>query len=532
MKVCIVQPPYYTDYAKSGECFDWEMRAFDSCDESLDLIVFPEACDVPCLAKTREDFLKSVESFNAPLLEKAAETAKRCSAVVFVNAIEMHGQEAYNTTFAFNRKGERVGVYHKLHPTPGEAIKCELAPYYDHYDAQPTIIEIDGLRYAFLTCYDFYFYENFSNVARYSPDVIIGCSHQRSDRHSALEIITRFLAYNTNAYVIRSSVSMDESSDIGGCSMVVAPDGEVLCDMKSRVGLECVEIDPKAKYYKAAGFGNAPSAHWQYIEKGRRTWKYRPMGPATCLSDAAMPYPRVCAHRGFNTIAPENSLPAFGAAVSLGAQEIEFDLWVTSDGEIVSSHDKSLERTSNGSGFIYEHTLEELRTLDFGSKFSSEFKGLKIVLFEDILRKFARQCIMNIHIKSVDKTAEHNENDLKKIISLIKAYDCEEHVYFMTENNALQKQLKRLAPHICRCQGAAAHEPWKIVDSAIENGCQKVQLFKPYFNQEMINKAHQHGIICNVFYADEIDEAKKYLEMGIDTILTNDYNRISSAILK
>ena len=48
----------------------------------------------------------------------------------------------------------------------------------------------------------------------------------------------------------------------------------------------------------------------------------------------------------------------------------------------------------------------------------------------------------------------------------------------------------------------------------------------------MIDKAHAHGIICNVFYADEIDEAKKYLEMGIDTILTNDYNRISSIIAK
>ena len=77
MKVCIVQPPYYTDYEKSAECFDWEMRAFDACDESLDLIVFPEACDVPCLAKTREDFLKSVESFNERLLKKASETAKR-----------------------------------------------------------------------------------------------------------------------------------------------------------------------------------------------------------------------------------------------------------------------------------------------------------------------------------------------------------------------------------------------------------------------------------------------------------------------
>ena len=53
-----------------------------------------------------------------------------------------------------------------------------------------------------------------------------------------------------------------------------------------------------------------------------------------------MPYPRVCAHRGFSTIAPENSMPAFGAAVAMGAEEIEFDLWYTKDGEIVSIFDE------------------------------------------------------------------------------------------------------------------------------------------------------------------------------------------------
>ena len=46
----------------------------------------------------------------------------------------------------------------------------------------------------------------------------------------------------------------------------------------------------------------------------------------------------------------------------------------------------------------------------------------------------------------------------------------------------------------------------------------------------MIDKAHENGIRCNVFYADDADEAKKYLEMGIDTILTNDYLYIKNAL--
>ena len=64
---------------------------------------------------------------------------------------------------------------------------------------------------------------------------------------------------------------------------------------------------------------------------------------------------------------------------------------------------------------------------------------------------------------------------------------------------------------------------WKIVDRAIEWKCCKVQLFKPYFDQEMIDKAHANGIRCNVFWSDDPAEAAKFFDMGVDTILTNDY---------
>ena len=60
MKVCIVQPPYCTDYLKSDEYLKYELCYLDQCDESMDIIVFPENSDIPCLAKTREEAEKSV----------------------------------------------------------------------------------------------------------------------------------------------------------------------------------------------------------------------------------------------------------------------------------------------------------------------------------------------------------------------------------------------------------------------------------------------------------------------------------------
>lgn len=529
MKVCIAQPEYSVDYNRSDELFEKQLQLFGQCDDSMDIIVFPESCDIPCLAKTKEDAEKSAAKYTQKLLEVASATAKRCNSLLFLNARSKTEKGLRNTTYAFNRKGEVVGMYHKQHLTPGEVAVMQLDSDYSFEFSEPTVIEIEGIRFGFLVCYDQYFYEAFANMARQNLDVVIACSHQRSDTHEALKIMTQFLAYNTNTYVIRSSVSMDVNSNIGGASMVVAPTGEVLCNMYSRVGLDTVDIDVNKKYYKPAGFGNPDSAHYEYIEKGRRPWKYRPAGSAIVMPDDRMPYPRICAHRGFNTIAPENSMPAFGAAVAMGAEEIEFDLWATKDGEIVSCHDSTLDRVSDGTGKICDYTYEELLNFDFGIKYSEKFKGLQILKFEDILKKFACHTVMNIHIKTENNQCEYDSDVLNKIIELIDKYDCRKYVYFMSGNDNLLRLASKLAPDICRCVGGG-DAPFDMVERALKYNCKKIQLVKGKFNQEMIDKAHKNGIICNVFWSDDVKEAKKFIEMGIDTILTNDYNLISKVI--
>ena len=71
----------------------------------------------------------------------------------------------------------------------------------------------------------------------------------------------------------------------------------------------------------------------------------------------------------------------------MDAEEIEFDLWETKDGKIVSLHDPTLERVSDGAGFVFEKTFDELLKYDFGIKYGEKFKGLKILAFEEILKK-------------------------------------------------------------------------------------------------------------------------------------------------
>ena len=74
----------------------------------------------------------------------------------------------------------------------------------------------------------------------------------------------------------------------------------------------------------------------------------------------------VAAHRGFSSNYPENTMSAFKAALDAGVDQIETDVRVTKDGELVLIHDSTVDRTTNGTGKVYDFTLDELKKLDAG----------------------------------------------------------------------------------------------------------------------------------------------------------------------
>ncbi|MFC7527160.1 glycerophosphodiester phosphodiesterase [Actinoplanes sp. GCM10030250] len=84
------------------------------------------------------------------------------------------------------------------------------------------------------------------------------------------------------------------------------------------------------------------------------------------------------AHRGYCTVAPENTLPAFAAAVRSGATLVEFDVRVTRDGVPVVIHDRTVNRTTSGAGRVWDLGYDEIRALDAGSWFGPGFTGLRV----------------------------------------------------------------------------------------------------------------------------------------------------------
>ena len=96
----------------------------------------------------------------------------------------------------------------------------------------------------------------------------------------------------------------------------------------------------------------------------------------------AWPYPRLFAHRGGGTLAPENTLAAIRLGQSLGYAAHEIDVKLTRDAVPILMHDPTLERTTNGEGRAADVRWEELRTLDAGAWHSDAFRGEPIPSFE------------------------------------------------------------------------------------------------------------------------------------------------------
>ncbi len=104
------------------------------------------------------------------------------------------------------------------------------------------------------------------------------------------------------------------------------------------------------------------------------------------IERARWPYPRIIAHRGGGTLAPENTLGAIRLGASLGFRGVEFDVMLAGDGTPVLIHDETLERTTNGRGLVAHTPYPELARLDAGGWKGRKWHGERIPTFDEAAR--------------------------------------------------------------------------------------------------------------------------------------------------
>lgn len=99
---------------------------------------------------------------------------------------------------------------------------------------------------------------------------------------------------------------------------------------------------------------------------------------------------RVVAHRGNSSVAPQNTLAAFEAAARAGADAIELDVQLTSDGHVVVIHDDTLDATTSGSGWVKDTTLAEVRELDAGTWLSPAYARQRVPVLDEVIALLLR----------------------------------------------------------------------------------------------------------------------------------------------
>lgn len=134
------------------------------------------------------------------------------------------------------------------------------------------------------------------------------------------------------------------------------------------------------------------------------------------------PRNQLIGHRGIAALAPENTMASFRLAASQQINWIEFDVRLTKDHKLIIFHDDTLERTTNGNGYVYEHNLQDLLALDAGSWFSKDFRGERIPVFAEIFTELLNLGLQsNIEMKfPANPSDEHIEALAKGLCVIIE----------------------------------------------------------------------------------------------------------------
>ena len=151
----------------------------------------------------------------------------------------------------------------------------------------------------------------------------------------------------------------------------------------------------------------------------------------------------VAAHRGACAEYPENTMLAFQKALEAGVDQIETDVHMTADGELVLIHDHRLERTTNGTGFVREHTLAEIKALDAGSHKGAEFAGIQVPTFRELMELIKDHPTMTLDVELKDypdgDLEEFSHTSCDKAIALIEEYGFGDRVVINSWHNPLNE---------------------------------------------------------------------------------------------
>lgn len=225
------------------------------------------------------------------------------------------------------------------------------------------------------------------------------------------------------------------------------------------------------------------------------------------------------AHRGFSGKYPENTLLAFQKAFDLGVDGIELDIQLTKDQELVVIHDTTVNRTTNGKGYIKDMTLTELRQLNAAAKFPACSTNEMIPTLEEYFQWVAdKELVTNIELKT--NVFEYLGIE-EKVVDLVQEYKLEKNIIFSSFNHYTIQRLKALAPSI---KGGLLSTDW-IVDFGGYTRNLGIECVHPAFymlqNESFLKNLQINDLEINTWTVNKEDQMRLVMKAGVTSVITN-----------
>jgi glycerophosphoryl diester phosphodiesterase len=222
----------------------------------------------------------------------------------------------------------------------------------------------------------------------------------------------------------------------------------------------------------------------------------------------------VMAHRGDSVHAPENTLPAFQAAIDYGADAAEMDVQMTKDGTIVVLHDSSIDRTSTGTGNIWDVTYHDIENLDNGSFFDASFADTRIPTLDQVIKLCKGKLFLNIEIKRTG----HDDGIEQKVIDIIKDNNFQEQCDITSMDYNTLVTVKSIDPSI---------ETVYTTNVALGNvedmaAADAFSIEGTFVTQSFVRQLRQNGKKFYVWTVNDEEQMQKMINLGANAIITND----------
>jgi glycerophosphoryl diester phosphodiesterase len=238
----------------------------------------------------------------------------------------------------------------------------------------------------------------------------------------------------------------------------------------------------------------------------------------------------VFAHRGAKMVAPENTIPAFEAAIAQGAHGVELDVQCSKDGILVVMHNLTVDATTNGQGPVANLSASELAKLDAGSHFNPKFAKVGVPTLEDVLAVTAGKIKLNIEIKNHDPMGGR---EVEPLVELVQANNLYDQVIVSSFNPIALIKLRHIDPQIAlgllywgQHLPAFLREIWL-------SPILRPEAFHPHhslIDEEYMVWANAVPAAVNTWTVNDPSEARRLAALGVDTIITDVPDTILAAL--